>query len=105
MKNPFRVLDLPDQCDDKEVKRAYLHMVKRYPPEQHPERFREIRAAFEAIQTERERVSFQLFRVPDADTDRLFDSLFSSLTPGMPTQSDILNVIDDDIKRYHLPTK
>lgn len=105
MKNPFRVLDLPEDCDDQMVKSAYLQMVKLYPPEQHPARFQESRAAFEAIKTQRDRVAFHLFHPPMADISRLFESVFSTTTPGIPTKSDLLKFLTDGLETYRLSIK
>jgi curved DNA-binding protein CbpA len=61
MKTPFEILGLPELATDQEIRRAYLAKVREYPPEREPERFQEIRAAFEAIQDRRARLKYQLF--------------------------------------------
>ncbi len=102
MKNPYYLLDLPEECDDQSVKKAYLQKVKRYPPEQHPERFQEIRTAFESIQTHRDRVAFQLFRTPEPDIPRLFEPLFKKAISGTPSKSDLLQVLADGVEKCQL---
>jgi len=47
-KDPFATLGVSPDADESQVRARYLELVKQYPPEQHPEKFREIRAAFEA---------------------------------------------------------
>lgn len=46
--NCWQTLGLDPTGDKKVIKKAYIHLVKQYPPEDHPERFQEIRAAYEA---------------------------------------------------------
>jgi curved DNA-binding protein CbpA len=46
--DPFRVLGLPPDAGEVEVRARYLELVKKFPPDREPERFREIRAAYEA---------------------------------------------------------
>lgn len=61
MKTPFEILDIPEDSDDKAVKKAYLQMVKRYPPERFPADFQRIRASYECIKTQKDRLRFSLF--------------------------------------------
>jgi curved DNA-binding protein CbpA len=46
--DPFAVLGVSRDADEAKVRARYLELVKQYPPEREPEKFREIRAAFEA---------------------------------------------------------
>lgn len=46
--DPFQVLGLPQNAGESEVRSRYLELVKQFPPDREPERFREIRAAYEA---------------------------------------------------------
>jgi curved DNA-binding protein CbpA len=46
--DPFTVLGVSRDAGEAEVRARYLELVKQYPPEREPEKFREIRAAFEA---------------------------------------------------------
>lgn len=45
--DPFRVLGVPREASEEEIRSRYLQLVKQFPPEREPERFREIRAAYE----------------------------------------------------------
>jgi len=47
--DPHRVLGLPQHASEAEIRRRYLELVKEFPPERDPERFREVRAAYEAV--------------------------------------------------------
>jgi hypothetical protein len=48
--DPFTVLGLSRDAGEAEVRARYLELVKQYPPERDPDKFREVRAAFEAAQ-------------------------------------------------------
>lgn len=49
MSNYFHVLGIENTNDEKEIKRAYFRKVKEYSPEKHPEKFQEIRQAYEFL--------------------------------------------------------
>lgn len=45
----YKVLGIAEDADQKEIKRAYFRLVRQFSPEQDPERFQEIRAAYEML--------------------------------------------------------
>ena len=45
----FLTLGVGYPTTDEEVRRAYLNLVKRYPPEHHPEEFARVAEAYEAL--------------------------------------------------------
>lgn len=45
--DPFQVLGVSRDAGEAEVRARYLELVKQYPPEREPEKFREIREAYE----------------------------------------------------------
>lgn len=61
--DPYRILELPRNAEDKEIKRAYFQMVRQHPPENDPEVFQQIRAAYEKLRTPRTRALVDLFLV------------------------------------------
>lgn len=61
MKTPFEILDIPEDSEDTAVKKAYLQMVRRYPPEHCPADFQRIRASYELIRTQKDRLRYSLF--------------------------------------------
>ncbi len=46
--DPFTILGVSPDADAAEVRARYLELVKQFPPERDPDKFREIRVAFEA---------------------------------------------------------
>ncbi len=47
--NDYQVLGLNEGADQKEVKKAYFKLVRQFPPEKDPEKFQQIRRAYENI--------------------------------------------------------
>jgi curved DNA-binding protein CbpA len=69
--DPFSVLGLDENVGDDEIKSRYLALVREFPPDLEPERFQKIRAAFEALRTERERLAARLLLAHDGALERL----------------------------------
>lgn len=59
--DPYRVLGVDRQASEAEIKRAYFRLVREYSPEREPERFQEIRAAYERLRTPERRAQTDLF--------------------------------------------
>ena len=59
--DPYRVLGLARQAPEADVKRAYFQLVRQYPPEREPEKFQEIRAAYELLRDAQSRARVDLF--------------------------------------------
>ncbi len=49
--DPYTVLGLLRGTSEREVKRAYFELVRAYPPEEKPDAFKLIRAAYEKLRT------------------------------------------------------
>ena len=56
----FFILGLTPTANDDSIRRRYLELVRRYPPEKNPERFQKITAAYENIKTLRRRIRARL---------------------------------------------
>ncbi len=68
MLTPFEVLELSDKAiNDRDIKKAYLKKVRQYPPEQAPDKFQQIRDAYDTIKTEKLRLNYQLFHYEKPD--------------------------------------
>ena len=59
--DPYAVLGLVRGASPREVKRAYFDLVREYPPEQHPDAFKTIRAAYEKLRTPDVKAETDLF--------------------------------------------
>lgn len=46
--DPFSILGIDSNASEQEIRQRYLALIKLNPPETHPEKFREIHAAYES---------------------------------------------------------
>ena len=86
MKTPFDILGVAEDATDEAIKKAYLQKVRQYPPERAPEQFQKIRAAFEVIQTQQQRLKYQLFHHEPPDLGALLEHSLQIGTPRRPTE-------------------
>jgi curved DNA-binding protein CbpA len=59
--DPYAVLGLMRGASPREIKRAYFELVRQYPPEQQPDTFKIIRAAYEKLRTAEVKAETDLF--------------------------------------------
>jgi curved DNA-binding protein CbpA len=71
MLDPFTVLGVTEDADDAEIRRQYLALVRTYPPDRAPERFQELRAAYDVLLDERKRLETKLLTANSAALSRL----------------------------------
>jgi curved DNA-binding protein CbpA len=81
--DPYAVLELPADADDETIRRKYLELVRRFPPEQNPERFAAVRAAYEALKDINTRVRHRLFERGRKET---VDTLIEEIACRSPRQ-------------------
>jgi curved DNA-binding protein CbpA len=81
MRDPFTVLGVDEDADDAEIRRRYLALVRDHPPDREPERFREIRAAYEALGDARKRLATRLLRTNEAALARLIAAALNAAPP------------------------
>lgn len=79
MPNPFDLLGVAEDAGDDTIKKAYLQRVREHLPERDPGRFQAIRAAYEAIKTHKDRLSYRLFH---QETPDLIGLAAAALRPG-----------------------
>jgi curved DNA-binding protein CbpA len=78
------LLNLPPSARTEEIEQAYQRMVRRYPPEFQPEKFRQIDESYRFLIS----LPFLLEKLmaPEADSDDVNKCLFSfSLSPPQPS--------------------
>jgi curved DNA-binding protein CbpA len=59
--DPYAVLGLDRRATPAEIKRAYFEMVRQYSPETNPEAFKQIRAAYEKLNSAENKTETDLF--------------------------------------------
>ena len=83
MNDPFNVLELTPTAAPAEIRRRYLELVRRHPPEREPKRFAEIRAAYDALADPLESLKRRLFDTKTETPEEILRSLES--TQRIPT--------------------
>lgn len=68
MPDPYTVFDLPPDSDDETVRRRYLSLVRIHTPERDPERFSEIREAYDILRDPLSRMRYRLFEAGKGDS-------------------------------------
>ena len=82
MRDPFTVLGVAEDADDAEIRRRYLALVRDFPPDRGPDRFREYRAAYDALSDERKRLETRLLHSNVAALSRLRAAALDAPSPG-----------------------
>jgi len=73
MSDPYLILGVTEDADDTAIETAYLEGVKRCPPERDAQRFEALRAAYEALRSQRDRLAYALFDTSPPSTTDLLD--------------------------------
>jgi DnaJ-class molecular chaperone len=73
--DPYLVLGIDTNADSDQIRARYLALVREYPPERSPEKFAEIRAAYDNLRDPVVGLEKRLFDLRVADT---FDTLLAS---------------------------
>jgi curved DNA-binding protein CbpA len=68
MSDPYAVLGVSPEADDAAIRRRYLELVRQFPPERAPDRFAEIRAAFDEVRDPLRRIERRLLSWQTQDT-------------------------------------
>ena len=68
MTDPYQVLGLAPDADDETIRRRYLELVRQYPPEQLPQKFAAVRAAYESLRDLDTRLRHRLFEAGHAES-------------------------------------
>ena len=67
MLNPYQILDIPRSATPEEIKNAYFKLIKKYPPEHEPEKFKTIRQAYESLKTSAKKAETDVFIFKDTE--------------------------------------
>jgi curved DNA-binding protein CbpA len=68
MADPYEILGVADDADDGVIRKRYLELVRQFPPEQHPQKFAAIRAAYEQMKDLDTRLAHRLFEAGRNET-------------------------------------
>jgi curved DNA-binding protein CbpA len=68
MSDPYKVLDVPHNADEAAIRQRYLELVRQFPPDRFPERFAEVRAAYDDLRDPVTRLKNQIFEFNDSES-------------------------------------
>ena len=68
MSDPYTLLDLSPDSSDDTIRRRYLSLIRTHSPERDPDRFAEIREAYEKLRDPVVRLRYQLFEAGKDDS-------------------------------------
>ncbi len=71
MRDPYLILDVSRDADDDAIHDAWLRLIRAHPPERDAQTFQRIRQAYEALQTQQQRLAYALFDNEPPDVDDL----------------------------------
>ena len=101
MKTPYEILEVQEDADDAGIKKAYLGMVRRYPPERFPDDFQRMYQAYEQIKTVEDRLSYRLFHYTLPEPADIAALLLQKNTQQVPTsRKEWQNLLDRDLQRF-----
>ena len=75
MPYPYDVLEIAENADQKQIRKAYLKKIREYPPEKYPEEFAQITQANELIKDQLSRARLKVFGMPDKNINTKFTEL------------------------------
>lgn len=58
MNNFYEILQISQEADAKAIKRGYAKLIRQFPPEKEPEKYREIREAYDTLKDEKTRKDY-----------------------------------------------
>jgi curved DNA-binding protein CbpA len=89
MADPYATLGLPPDADEATVRRRYLELVRENPPEKRPERFAEIREAYEQLRDPVTLLRGEVFRLRSQESlDDIITDLRSRVQSArIPTET------------------
>src|SRR5262245_57570904 len=78
----YTTLEVPPTASPEEIRRAYYQMVRKYPPEQEPERFEQIRRAYETLADEKARRDYDALQEHGDEITGLFSQAIRLMEQG-----------------------
>ncbi len=89
MAEPYAVLGVSPDADEAALRRRYLELVRRNPPEKCPRQFAEIREAYEQLRDPVSRLESQLFQVRRGESldDVIVDLRLRVQAARIPTET------------------
>ena len=93
MSDPYRRLGVPSTASDETIRAAYLAALRECPPERDPQRFEQVRAAYEAIAHERDRLAHALFDATAPTPEDVLAMLADDWQPGRASEHSLRRLL------------
>nr|WP_320010805.1 J domain-containing protein [uncultured Desulfobulbus sp.] len=101
MTSPYEILEVSADADDAQIKKAYLALVRRYPPERSPVEFQRVYQAYELVKDEEARLSYRLFHCEPPTQAGLVELLLAnSPKTGRPTKAAFQKRLGQDLAHF-----
>jgi len=68
MRSAHETLGVPSNADEAEIRGRYLQLVREFPPDRAPERFAEIRAAYDELRDPSVKLERKIFSLTSRDS-------------------------------------
>jgi curved DNA-binding protein CbpA len=95
MHNAYETLGVTSDADEAELRSRYLQLVREFPPDRAPERFAEIRAAFDELRNPLAQLQRKLFSMETRDSlDNLQTELRARLKTAKISTAVLLSLAD-----------
>lgn len=78
--DPYKVLGISHTADDAMIRARYLELVREFPPERSPDRFAEVRAAYDRLRDPVVSLENRLF---DVSVPFTFESIVADARPDV----------------------
>jgi curved DNA-binding protein CbpA len=98
MKDYYELLEVARDADDLSIKKAYFSLVRKYPPEQFPEEFKQIRAAYETLSNAQKRAEYDTSQSIPEPARVLLNKALMLLKQGY--DKDAVNTLNKAINLY-----
>lgn len=85
MTDPYLLLGVSRPADDDTIRAAYLAAIRECPPERDRARFEQVRAAYESIARESDRLAHELFDTQAPSAQEVVERLRAQWTPAPPS--------------------
>jgi curved DNA-binding protein CbpA len=96
MDDPYAVLGVGPESDDETIRKRYLDLVREFSPEQHPQRFSAVRAAYEQVRDLNSRVRYRLFEQGRRDS---IEQIIEEIACRTPRRRWSLQALLDNVRK------
>jgi DnaJ-class molecular chaperone len=90
MQTPNELFGLPSDADEAQIRNRYLELVREFPPDRAPERFAEIREAYDALRDPLPRAERRLFHFSSHDSMKQLQTDIRKHLAAAPLTMDVL---------------